>query len=674
MIRFVLKKDKKTRNLDGGSMKNARGLTFSGKKCKINVKSTGKARDFLSSDCEPPIRKGELNMKKTMALLIAFSLMLGALAGCGDAPEPGPKAATRVALDSALIREPVPAATEFAGGTGTAEDPYQIATPGQLALMIRQIDHVETDNRDHMASFVLTADIHLNDTANWENWDSEAPDHQWYPNEKRAFSGTFDGNGHTIYGLYCYGPVHSSDAPDSMGLGLFNSVSGGEIRNLTIRESLIHGMDSAKAGMIAATATDTVIANCVNEGRVYAPLSLGCGGIVGKITGTVKDCSNRGEVCGQGGIAGVCFGSMYACRNEGEIRYEDGSADVGGIAGGFYGGADGSTAVGCLNTGSVSGGSDQSRAGGIFGSVYAGKQLVRLEDCRNTGTVSAVNEAGGIVGMISSLTDAVSSVTVSCAVNEGAVISGGCLGGICSSIHAHDSGAVSILDSTNRGGLNEGVTEGSIVSGGIVGSMTLTGHAQILLEGCVNESDLSTRAAGIGGIVSLITAYTEPDKHTEIRISDCRNEGAITGTAYGMGGIAGLVTLLEWTQGNLMEMTGCVNNGSIRQLAQGETSYLGGIAGNFMATAQPDTIVVSGCRNSGNILYDAAGLEMPEEGEGISRSFGHGIVAGYHENGLLTDCENTGTVQVVNGDSRWLIPETQYKNPELSDSGSDGAT
>ena len=166
--------------------------------------------------------------------------------------------------------------------------------------------------------------------------------------------------------------------------------------------------------------------------------------------------------------------------------------------------------------------------------------------------------------------------------------------------------------------------------------------------------------------VSLITAYTEPGKNTSIRLTDCRNDGNLSGTAYGMGGITGLVTLLEWNEGNLMEIDGCVNNGIVCHRARGETSYLGGIAGNFMASAQQGTIVLRDCINGAKILYDAAGLEMPEDAEGINRSFGHGIVAGFHENGLIENCVSTADVEVLNGDERWLIPETQYKNPELT--------
>ena len=66
-------------------------------------------------------------------------------------------------------------ATAYAGGDGSAEDPYQIANGAQLALMAQQVNAgINADK-----SFVLVADILLNDTANYENFSSSAPKNKW---------------------------------------------------------------------------------------------------------------------------------------------------------------------------------------------------------------------------------------------------------------------------------------------------------------------------------------------------------------------------------------------------------------------------------------------------------------------------------------------------------------
>ena len=98
--------------------------------------------------------------------------------------------------------------TKFAGGSGTAEDPWQINTAEQLDLI----------HNDLTAHYVLTEDIDLSD---YENWDpigafqplSDKPEEAEIPHPDFAFTGTFDGNGHTISNL-------TIDAPVSMGVGL----------------------------------------------------------------------------------------------------------------------------------------------------------------------------------------------------------------------------------------------------------------------------------------------------------------------------------------------------------------------------------------------------------------------------------------------------------------------
>ncbi len=83
-------------------------------------------------------------------------------------------------------------ATEYAGGTGTQDDPFQIANGAQLAKFT-------TTSRSSSAYAILTKDIYLNDYTK-ENWKSTAK--QWVQDKDNYFKGNLDGDGHTIYGLY----------------------------------------------------------------------------------------------------------------------------------------------------------------------------------------------------------------------------------------------------------------------------------------------------------------------------------------------------------------------------------------------------------------------------------------------------------------------------------------
>ena len=84
----------------------------------------------------------------------------------------------------------------FAGGNGTKEDPWQIASADQLQRV-----------RENLSGhYTLIADIDLSDYENWEPIGafqslSDAPEDAEVPHPDYAFTGTFDGAGHTISNL-----------------------------------------------------------------------------------------------------------------------------------------------------------------------------------------------------------------------------------------------------------------------------------------------------------------------------------------------------------------------------------------------------------------------------------------------------------------------------------------
>ena len=123
-----------------------------------------------------------------------------------------------------------PAADSFAGGSGTKEDPYQIATAEQLAFLA-EVNDDWSDEYNH-AYYVLTSDIQLNDLANYEKWDQEAPEYQWQP-VGYHFSGSFDGAGYTISGLY----VQSMKDQDA--IGLFGNIAKATVSNVKLEKSCL---------------------------------------------------------------------------------------------------------------------------------------------------------------------------------------------------------------------------------------------------------------------------------------------------------------------------------------------------------------------------------------------------------------------------------------------------
>jgi hypothetical protein len=107
---------------------------------------------------------------------------------------------------------------QFAGGSGSASDPYQIATPAQLAAM----DAYANSEGLH---FELTADI---DLASYLGDATDVGNPGWLPigsGSGAAFLGNFNGNNHTISGLWVSRPADTS-------VGLFASIKSKDFRDL----------------------------------------------------------------------------------------------------------------------------------------------------------------------------------------------------------------------------------------------------------------------------------------------------------------------------------------------------------------------------------------------------------------------------------------------------------
>lgn len=193
----------------------------------------------------------------------------------------------------------------FAGGTGTADDPYQIATAEQLCLLsavINQFDYsstiperLEDGNRkvvedqeeqtyDYLskAHYKLTTDIVLNDTTNWKNWNADTTDlNKWYPIGRKqgvevSFNGTFEGNNKTVSGMYIDGEKYEKN------MGLFGT-SEGIIQNVTVEKSCVTSRDNYVGGVLGFNSNGTV-KNCTNSGTISG--SYYVGGVVGGGTTT----------------------------------------------------------------------------------------------------------------------------------------------------------------------------------------------------------------------------------------------------------------------------------------------------------------------------------------------------------------------------------------------------
>ena len=145
------------------------------------------------------------------------------------------------------------------------------------------------------------------------------------------YSGTFDGNGHTISGL--------NVSVESDFAGLFGVVTGGTIKNLTVAGSVegSTAVDSV-AGGIAGKATDSTIEACANLCSVSANQYVG--GIAGMIHNTtVRDCYNVGTVTGGSNAGGIVGRTPPQSSNTIANCYSVGNVSATSHAGGILGNA-----------------------------------------------------------------------------------------------------------------------------------------------------------------------------------------------------------------------------------------------------------------------------------------------------------------------------------------------
>ena len=191
-------------------------------------------------------------------------------------------------------------------GDGTSDNPYRIGNGDELA-MYAQIINSENSG----ACGILTADITVNTGIldNDGNLVSGKSFDVWTPmgGHGKDFSGEFNGNGHTISGLYFNdGSVNN--------VGLFGKAAGGAyIHDLGITDSYFYGKNHV-AGICGDFASGK-IENCWNGATVIGA-EYDAGGISGSCWkyASIKDCFNVGNVYlsnTDNRYGGIC-GSVYS--------------------------------------------------------------------------------------------------------------------------------------------------------------------------------------------------------------------------------------------------------------------------------------------------------------------------------------------------------------------------
>ncbi len=284
---------------------------------------------------------------------------------------------------------------KFAGGSGTAEDPYLIANEAQLRYLSGSVN---ADVSWSGVYFRQTADITL--SGQWQpigwalNGEVGGKKSQIcaYP-----FRGNYDGGGYSISGL----TIGSADAPaDMMTAGLFGLTSGEYITNDVPTGSeqtvTIKNVNLKNVYINVQTRYETFIGGLVGSGQ-YGIYIDNCT-VTGEIASATSESFSRA-----GGIGGsVMRGSVTNSGADVKITAATDTNNV--YAGGFYGMDNRVTTVNCYALGSVTGNSTNNnkvhiggfvgQAGGIHINCYAAGDVVSLKTTTDVGIISG--RSGGI--------------------------------------------------------------------------------------------------------------------------------------------------------------------------------------------------------------------------------------------------------------------------------------
>lgn len=279
------------------------------------------------------------------------------------------KRLSRLILSLLLLSIAAVLPAQFSGGDGTEGSPYIISNAEQL-----------NNVRDFASShFRLRDDIDL-DVAPFNEGEGWEPIGEGF----HGFNGVFDGDGHTISGLFI-------NRPETNRVGLFARVCGRAgpalVKNVRLIDVDITGNDEVGGLVGSMLEADPGVVNCGVSGRIRGGDEVG--GLVGDaLRSAVSDSFSDSHVTGVddvGGLAGSFADTPI--ENSYSSGRVVGNDEVGGLVGS-------NLRSDIRNSYSVAGAEGNDQVGGLIG--YSRDN--NITHCYSAGRVSGEERAGGFVG------------------------------------------------------------------------------------------------------------------------------------------------------------------------------------------------------------------------------------------------------------------------------------
>jgi hypothetical protein len=456
---------------------------------------------------------------------------------------------------------------------------------------------------DNLAgTYELGADIDLGGT-------------DWTPlgNDSTPFTGSFNGNGHTISGLVCTNNPSSNSCR-----GLFGCASNAKIKCVSV-SGIVAGNESV-GGLVGNVKAGTVVSNCVASVEVSG-MHKYAGGLVGSCLddsadSLIVDCRADGFVNGNGYVGGF-IGYVYDpvtitnCVARGDVR--SAGSDFGGFIGRL---ADASAKIdGCWCSGAVWG------TGGNIGAFIGDLQSGTIANCAAS---AYANGPRLFCGGSTAITGGVLSL---------------------SDVHARSAGWPSVPKRSKSSAMIPVSTAEELraVTNNLAGSYVLTADIDLNGEGWTPIGNQDAAFTGeFYGQGHRITGFkvVSDDRYAGLfgkisggRVSGVAAEGKVIGdptvsgavSDVGVGGFAGKIDSKALVEG-------CSFDGEVENTA---TYNAGGFVGYTT-----DSPVILRCRAWGTVVHS-----LGESGTG-------GFV-GNHRGGSIADCSALmGCTATDNGNAK----------------------
>lgn len=478
-----------------------------------------------------------------------------------------------------------------------------------------------------------------------------------------AFTGTFDGDGHTIVGLQAKG-------------GIFGKLgSGAVVKNINIASSVFTGNTSDSVGAVAAENNGGSISGISGYGNTIKGSGGYIGGLVGKNYGDISNSNDHSTViAGAGTVAG-------------------GIAGVNGTNAGIGGTIDNVQSNSAVTTGGLTENQYADNLGGIVGKNELSLNKYNINNVSAhgvTGKTGNTKTSGGIVGTNEGI--------ISNAYNESIIHGSENIGGVAGKnvTQASNSNMAELNDvanaveiigdagSQNIGGLvgmqdhattNQGRNTGAITGCTNVGGMVGYNTADSYLKNLENSPQATiTGITNVGGIAGVNEGEISADNQLNLvnsgKIYGWKNVGGIAGknsgkidnvnsninlyvideaTRNALKGTAGIDANAQFFGGVTGENVGIITNATNRaRVDAAQASYVGGIVGRNTS--------------EGGKVGQLLGMGNSNEGFVIGNNYVGGVI-GKNEVAITGTAEqsvgivNSGTVIALAGGAGGIIGE-----------------